>query len=258
MNKTYLKYLALRGKVLFANPEVKNIFHASVQKTGSQWIKAIFDDPILQKYTKLITYPQHRYEWTEFQTKFPTKTFVPGLYISYQSYEEIKKPSNYKTLYIYRDPRDLIVSWYYSMKYSHGLMGKVHKHRKYLKQVSEDEGISYCIKHFHLKLSFMKDWYLNCNDPNVIFMKFEDLTSDPVKHFKFFLESCNIDISENELETIINNYTKDEMRKKVQEKNKEVSHYRKDGKSWNELFTKQHHTLFNEINGNIVELLGYK
>lgn len=237
---------------------VDNIFHASVQKTGSQWIKAVLNDPRIRKKTGLIVYPQHRYEWDEFQKKFPRKTFVPGLYLSYQSYEEIVKPNNYKTIYVYRDPRDLIVSWYYSMKYSHGLMGKVYKHRSNLEKLNDEDGISYCIKHFQLKLSFMKDWFLNCKDENVIFVKFEDLTANPVNEFSAIFERCNIEITESELKRVLGNYTKEKMRERNKKNGGKVSHYRKGGKSWEELFTEKHHSLFKRVNGDIVNLLGYK
>jgi hypothetical protein len=259
-----------RGKVKFSikysinsirntfNPSpITNIYHASVQKTGSQWIKDIFNDPKIRNKTRLTTYPQHRYEWDEFQKKFPENCFVPGLYLSYQSYEEIVKPVKYKTLYVCRDPRDLIVSWYYSMKYSHGLMGKVFKHRKNLQKMSEENGISYCIKHFQLKLSFIKDWFLNCDDTNVIFLRLEDLVKNPVGGFSHIFNECNIDISKKDLEQVMQNYTKEKMRER-ENRDKEMSHYRNNGKTWEELFTKEHLKLFNNLNGNIIDLLGYE
>jgi len=50
--------------------------------------------------------------------------------MSYDLYEEIQKPERYRTIYVQRDPRDVIVSWYWSMLETHVLMGKVGKYRK--------------------------------------------------------------------------------------------------------------------------------
>jgi len=259
--KSRLKFYKDKTKGLFLKPDITNIYHASVQKSGSQWLKQVFNDKVIVKYTKLALYPQHRYEWTEFKSKFPRKTFVPGLYISYQSYEEIIKPERYKTIYVIRDPRELIVSWYYSMKFSHGLMGKVYKHRKNLNNMNEDEGIMYCINHFQLKLSFMKDWVLNCNDENVVFVRFEDLTKKPKEEFSNLFQNLGIKIEEEVLHKVLDNYSKDKMRKrqsatKVSKQTKH-SHYRDKPTGWKEMFNDEHIKQFKSINGNVVEILGY-
>lgn len=261
MKRDVIKFHFKRCTKFFKKVPNNIIFHASVQKSGSQWLKAVFNDPEIRQLTNLTTYPQHRYEWNEFKGRFPNKSFVPGLYISYQLYEEIEKPDRYFTLYILRDPRDLVVSWYYSMKYSHGLMGKVHKHRANLNELNEDDGITYCIDHFHLKLSFMKDWVLNCNDPNVVFLKFEDLVKNPSEIlYKVFMEN-GYDIEKEKLSTILANYTKDAMRSKELavkgQKDSDKSHYRKNSSKWQDVFSDNHIEYFNKVNGDIVKILGY-
>lgn len=254
---TVLKFFLKRFARQLQRPELTNIYHASVQKSGSQWLKALFTDKRIENITKLTAYPQHRYEWNEFKLRFPTKSFVPGLYISYQSYEEIIKPEKYSTMYILRDPRDLVVSWYYSMKYSHGLMGKVAKHRKNLEDLDENEGLSYCIRHFQLKLSFMKDWVLNCTDPNVFFLKFEDLINKPIDILFDFFNRNGYDIEKDELKMVIQDYSKEKMREKENTQGKKHFHYREKPSNWQESFNEEHIELFKKINGNVVEILGY-
>jgi hypothetical protein len=121
--RTAARLRSLRKALTFPDHLPQNIYHASVQKTGSHWVKSIFSDPRIRRYTHLHSYPGHRYEWTEFHTRFPKYHFVPGLFISYGSYEEIRKPEHYKTFYIIRDPRDIVVSGYCSIRVPHRLAG---------------------------------------------------------------------------------------------------------------------------------------
>jgi len=59
--------LAIRGH--FVRPELNNLFVAQVQKTGSQWFKAVLHDPRVRAKTGLMGVPQRRYEYTEFKKK---------------------------------------------------------------------------------------------------------------------------------------------------------------------------------------------
>jgi len=252
-------YVSLKSKIKISNnTNVDNIYHATIQKTASQWVKAIFSDNRIKKITGLETFPQHRYEWDDFYKKFPKYTFVPGLYISYQLYEEINKPNEYRTFYIIRDPRNLVVSWYYSMLETHGLMGKVPKHRNNLKSLSFEEGITYCIKALHLKFSFMRSWIYNQEDPNVLIVKFEDLTKEPLETYNEIFKHCEYEIPTQTLKDVLDNYSKEKMRKKdLKQREDNKSHYRKKKTDWREVFTEEHLDLFYKQTGNLVELLGY-
>lgn len=249
------------GKVKFGGDEkVKNVYHACIQKTGSQWIKSVFGDTDVVKNTGLRVHPQFRYEIGEFKKSFPKYTFVPGLYIPYELYREIKKPDKHKTIYVIRDPREVVVSWYYSMRYTHSLMGTVRYHRRKLKQLGESEGIEYCIKHLQWKFSFVRSWWQGCEDSRVLTVRFENLTRNPIQEWKKIFEHCGIKIDKSKLKAVLDRYTKEKMRKKDMKKRKEKSrsHYRKDKKSWDELFKSRHIEIFRKINGDIVDRLGYE
>jgi hypothetical protein len=243
-----------------SEPRTTNVYHACVQKTGSQWIAAVFRDQRMRQISGLEPFPQFRYEWGEFRREFPRYTFVPGLYISRQLYEEIEKPANYRTLYVIRDPRDVVVSWYYSMRDSHRLMGKVFEHRKNLRHLDFEDGLAYCIRNFHLKLSFMRSWAYAEGDPDTLFVRLEDLSSAPVQGFMEIMEHCRISIGRPELEEILASYTREKMRKRDLEvrDDPERSHYRSTPSDWREVFTERHRELFRDVTGDLVELLGYE
>ena len=241
-----------------APASVDNVYHAAIQRTGSQWLKAIFSDARIRGASGLAVQPQRRYEWDAFQKSFPPYTYVPGLYISYGAYEEISKPRNYATIYVYRDPRDVVVSWYHSMLESHSPMGKVPAHRRRLRSLSFEEGLAYSIRVLQLKMSFLWSWYLNREDDRVLFVQFEELVERPEEQFSRIFRHCGIDVPSSLLGEVLEDYTKRKMRKRdMQRRSGETSHYREGGSSWEEAFAESHARLFRDLNGRLVEALGY-
>jgi len=246
-------------KDLYFEKNIKNIYHASIQKTGSQWIKSIFSDRRVRKETGMSVYPQLRYEYGEFKKKFPPYTFVPCLYIPYNLYEEIEKPDTYKTFYIMRDPRNVVISWYKSMLKSHRTSNKrVASHREFLTSVTKKRGIIYCIKNLSMKFGFIKNWaIMGRDDENVKIVRFEDLTQDTNKEFKNLFSFLGIDINSNKLEKILDDYSKTKMRKRDEQKRAKNSNYTQGGSNWKEEFCNEHTRLFNELYGDLLAMLKY-
>jgi hypothetical protein len=243
-----------------------NLFHAGLQKTGSQWIKDVFSDPRLRRFTGLWVYPQHRYEWTEFHRRFPRRHFVPGLYLSYDHYQEIRKPPRYRTFYVVRDPRDLVVSWYFSVKESHRLAGQVPHHRARVQALDLDEGIAFAIRTLSLKLAFARSWILHgSTDDHVLIMRFEDMAKDPVAFVRRIIDHAGFVIPDSALVTILADYTKEKVREREEARSfltrraaPGLTNYRKEPKSWREVMNEKHHALFRSLNGDLVALLGYE
>lgn len=239
---------------------ITNLYYATIQKTGSQWLKRIFSDERIKKHTGLAVYPQYEYEYGDFHTIFPKYTFVPGLYIPYQLYEEIKKPQQYKTFYVIRDPRNIVVSWYYSMLNSHRpINNKVVKYRKKLNSMDYENGLKYCIRKQSLKFSFMRSWVYSSDDPNVLIIKFEDLINNNFRELKKIFNHCGFDIPDSCLREVLEDYTKDKMREKnLARRRDSKSHYRKKSSDWRKAFSDSHKKLFYQTTGDLVDILGYK
>lgn len=242
-----------------------NVYYASVQKTGSHWFKAIFDDPRVRAASGLWSYPGHRYEWGEFIRRFPPHHFVPALFMPYGLYEEIQRPPDHRTFYVTRDPRDIVVSWYFSARDTHRLVGKVPKYRAVLRACSQDEGIHYAIETLAYTFAAMRTWaYEAPRDPAVLMVRFEDATARPTETFRAIFDHCRIPISDATLAAVMADYTKDAMRRLDDERPfwkqrslSEDSHYRPTASSWREAFTPEHHARFAAINGDLLDVLGY-
>ncbi len=256
---------ALKGMVT-ARPGIPtNIYYGTVQKTGTHWFKAIFDDPRIRRLSGLHSFPGHRYESDQFMTSFPRHHFVPGLFISYGLYEEIRKPADYRTFYVTRDPRNIVVSWYFSARDTHRLVGRVVIDRPALRARSFEDGLKYSIEQLAYKFSFMRSWaYAAPTDPNVLLVRFEDVTRDPFAGFRAIFDHCRIPVSDALLREVLADYTKEKMRQIDEDRPwwrqrtlSTDSHYRPEASSWRDAFTPALHEHFANVNGNLLSLLGY-
>lgn len=240
--------------------KLDNLYLATIQRSGSQWMSAIFSDARMKAATGLVRMPQRHYEYGEHVTRFPKGRFVPGLYVSYQTFENfIEKPKRYRVVYVYRDPRDLVISDYYSTLKTHEPNPAVARLRDRLKKMTKEEGISYMIR-YNDKLPVMRSWLeLGKQDPHVMFMKFEDITTNPCENFRLVLDHCGIALSDQALREILSDYTKEKMRARDlgRREDKSESHYRFNSSSYLHEFTDEHHRLFHNVTGDLIDVLGY-
>ncbi len=91
--------------------------------------------------------------------------------------------SFHRGFHVVRDPRDVLVSAYFSHLHSHSTKGwpELEAHRQRLKEVDKEEGL-------FLEMEFSKAGFeefdrWNYNQPNVLEMKMEDLSRMPVEGF---------------------------------------------------------------------------
>jgi hypothetical protein len=194
-----------------------NIYHCCFQKTGSQWFPKFFSDKRIFEATNLeLFYPNKNYfrynERKNLKNGFPVNSIISPLYIRYNDFIDLKKPKDYKVIYIMRDPRDLIVSWYFSIKYSHVIISKQQeKIQKMLNKIDNDQrAINYILKLTSYpwqkiyNINSIKYWYQNKKHIDLKIFKFEDLFGkDSFFHFESMLKYLEIDISNEELSNIL-------------------------------------------------------
>lgn len=250
----------------------RNIYHCCIQKSGSQWIRKIFGDPLIQEKTEFTIFtPEKDYIFleenrAELQKAFPLNTIVSPLYVSYESFLRIPKPDRYKAFWVMRDPRDLVISRYFSVKYCHPILNKQQeKERKYLKKVTMEEGIRHFIEAIttiHVPLySSLISWLKSKEDSNVIICKYEDLIGrNQLDYFKKIFKHCGLEIYKDDLTTLLFRYSFEQLsegRKQGREDLK--SHYRKGiSGDWKNYFTVQHKQLFKDLAGELLIRLQYE
>lgn len=176
--------LCKRWEVTESSP-YENIYYCCTQKTGSQWLKAVFSDPLVFRYTGLKVKPFTQMVFplqeARFDLPLPKRSIGAHLYIDYPTYLTIPKPTRYRTFFILRDPRDITVSWYFSAKWSHSPMGPISKYRSHLRELNLSEGLKYSIDKLEEMglFSAQRSWMRIVEDEeNIKIFRYESLAGD--------------------------------------------------------------------------------
>ena len=159
-------------------------------KCGTTWMNAIIGDTcsLTGRSFAIVHNPE--------QFKHSIVDFVRQQKIDFLSYNcssvaylnDLDKITGF---HVIRDPRDLIVSSYYSSLYSHPtnkgkFKGVVYRRERLKKASSLEEGLFMEIDHMDHVLQGMFDW--DYNQPNILELKMEEFTREPNMQYKIFLD----------------------------------------------------------------------
>lgn len=104
-------------------------FHCCIQKSGSRWFAALFRrHEVLSSLKIPIVDPGKDYIYTERNrpelrsSGFPEPGIVSPLYVRFDDFFAMPKPDDWRAVWVMRDPRDIFVSQYYSITYSHNVI----------------------------------------------------------------------------------------------------------------------------------------
>lgn len=268
LNSGELKSI-VRGGV---HPRPANVYHCCVHKTGSQWIGKILSDPFVQRHAGLKPYHYQSklyggrdprpLQSRVFVEPFPTATIITPLYISFENFESIPKPELYKAFFVQRDPRDILISWYFSVRYSHTPSENIARQRQVLSAMSFRDGILYAMDHlnhsghFHALASWVDAPKRN---PKIMLVRFEDLIGSASLHiFEVLFKHCDICLPRNMVEQLLTEYSFEALAgRKAGEENKEA-HYRKGiSGDWKNYLDNVLVKRFQELTDDLASRLGY-
>ncbi|SCL29083.1 Sulfotransferase domain-containing protein [Micromonospora pallida] len=244
-----------------ARCEFDNIFHCTVHKTGSQWIKALFSDPVVYQHSGLLPYDPRFYKRQPSALPIvPRGRAALALFHSYPRFENISKPGTYRAFFVIRDPRDIVISSYFSLRNSHAPMGDIPQARKALQEMPMKEGLLFVINRLSERYLFkqLRSWAVAPKSETFRLFRYEDLTGErQLDEVDQLMRHCGITLPPAELEALLSRYSFSRMRK-GQESPGQVSHYRK-GKAgdWRNHFDDEIYEAFAAATGNLVRVLGY-
>lgn len=250
-----------------------NVYHCCVHKTASQWLLRIFSEPDTYRFCGLQAYryfrelpggvDERKIKDRTFDKPFPERTIVTPLYIGLDNFRAIPKPNSWRGFFVVRDPRDILVSWYFSWKHSHPVMGDIGKQREQLASMNEAEGLCYGIDELEGNGLFaaLRSWKgVLPGDPNLTVVRYEDLIDrDQFEEFRKLFAHCAIALPDDVLRRILQKNSFAAIAK-GRERGKEdvTSHLRKGVHGdWKNHFTPQVEEKFRDVTGDLVETLGY-
>ncbi len=246
--------LRVRGTM----PEIANIYTGSCPKAGSQWAKALFDHPIVRKHTGLFTLPQLNY-WDHPLRGFPGGTYVPGLYIAYDQYRDMPKPPSHRMVYVFRDPRDIVVSAYGST-FTHMRLSNASEIERALDGKSVDEKLLWLLEFGTHHLRDMATWVgAGEKDETVATWRLEDIAADNAGAVKGMLEHAGVHLSQSEMDQLLAETSREALQRKdlAERKPGSESHYRVHRATYKEMFKPEHYAAIEEAVPGLIEKLGY-
>jgi hypothetical protein len=241
-----------------------NIFYCCTQKTASQWFRGVFNDLTFYEHTglKVKVYDELGLRYGAFQAILPKRTIGTQLYISYPTYQALPKPQSYKTFFVLRDPRDIVVSMYFSARYSHIPIDVIPTLRKDLESLDLSAGLMYmvnCLNEFGL-FAAQKSWVQPSREQGIQLFRYEDLANDNFAFLKHLIEYLEVTLSDQELIDLYNRHSFENKAKgRTQGEENINSHYRKGlAGDWKNYFDKAITAHFEQVTGDLVEVLGYR
>ena len=207
-------------------------------------IKLIFRYRVPGKYYKvqkddilLISYPKSGNTWLRFlfgnvmySSGVDFKNidkFIPDIYrTTKKEIEDLDSPrvikshepffpNNSKVVYIYRDPRDVVISYYYWYKKFNRLKGESFE---FFFNSFLEGNVSYGLWSEHLK-----GWReaAEKRPRNVYMVKYETLKEDTLKEFKKILQFCDLDYSDERILEAVNKSEFKNMKKMEEKQSKD-------------------------------------
>ena len=104
--------------------------------------------------------------------------------------------------HLYRDPRDALISAYYSWKYSHSTPEERHQSiRRGLVEKNLEEGLMHILDQ-GFYFDQVQDWKLG-ERPNLLDVRYEELVANEFETFRKIIEHLHIDIFDEDLRTLV-------------------------------------------------------
>jgi hypothetical protein len=250
-----------------------NVYHCSVYRTGSQWIRRILSDRRVCRYSGLLHefHVQRIFGTAERPDRTTTREFpyvepfrerrIVTICASYENYVRIPKPKNYKTFFVFRDPRDVVVSHYFASRRDAQLL----KNRDHYRQIANpDDGIPIMIDRLeHMGLfSSLRSWAsIPEDDPSVLLLRFEELIGPrQYESFKGLFAYCDIAMPDDVLKRLLEDHSFRVLAGGRQQGEEDAtSHYRMGvAGDWKNHFTDEHVEKFKAVTNDLVILTGYE
>lgn len=227
-------------------------------KCGTGWIREMLVE--IARFTGL----KHAYVYNAQSVggdlaRFVRENAVDLLIYDNADPKQVERLSDFKGFHVIRDPRDLVVSAYFSHRYSHPLQPWLEEHRARLEGLEQRDGLLAEITYPGIRwvLGHIRNW--DYRQPNVMEVRLEQLIRAPAEQFMAICKFVGLNLSERKLARIVRRHSfevKSGGRFRGEEDIR--SHYRKGiAGDWKNHFDEEHLACFKREFGDIVERLGY-
>jgi hypothetical protein len=151
-------------------------------KCGTTWIHGILTEVCL-KMTLKIAYVHSARQFEGDIDAFVEKNGIDLLTYANADIDLVRRLKTLKGFHVIRDPRDIVVSSYFSHLYSHPVddWAALSRHRERLQTATKEDGLLLDIRFMEDELDRLDRW--DSTLPGVMELKMEELISDPRMKF---------------------------------------------------------------------------
>jgi lipopolysaccharide transport system ATP-binding protein len=196
------------------------------------------------------------------QAHFFASPLVPGgiytpIYAAEPQFRSVVPvTADQRTFVVVRDPRDTLVSWYFSLRYSHGTdYETVPETRQLLERLDEVDGMAVLLRgELYDAVVIQMTWL----DAGARLFRYEDLLRDEQAVFRQIVEFCEIDVSPQRLREVVAEHSFERVtgRKRGQADPTSVMRSARAG-DWRQHFPDRLTSLFRTLFGEATVRLGY-
>ncbi len=135
----------------------------------------------------------------------------------------------YRGILVVRDPRDIVISLYFSMMYSHPLLTEnLEKDRETLMRMNKSEGINWAIDDFENSIaSYLCEWLEFLNDEDILILTFEQMLANPFLFFQTIIKHLKLAADQDFLHGLLQEHNFKTISNRKQGEEDVSSHYRK-------------------------------
>ena len=158
-------------------------------------LNGCFDRHCLSAFRNL---PSSSLDFKGFDISVHWRFYTFPFFINWLRFRLLQKP--YRCFVVIRDPRDSLVSLYFSKKFSHPVFTQtLAEERKFLHSLSEEEGLLYLL---HDGLDWLVEIALTWMDGPLV-VRYEDLIMGEQAVFEQIVDYCEIAVSRRRLREIV-------------------------------------------------------
>ena len=164
------------------NREKQVLYFFGHHKCGTQWIQGILQE-VCQDMGLNYGHAYNAEKFNHDLELFIANKKIDIFSYTNANYKEVRNLENFRGFHVVRDPRDIVVSAYYSHLYSHPTdqSSLLQKEREKLQKMSQDEGLLQEIEFNESVFNDMNTW--NYEQQDVLEIKMEDLMTNPYATF---------------------------------------------------------------------------
>lgn len=188
------------------------------------------------------------------------------VYMHHEWFRSVVPPDpNQRVFVVIRDLRDTLVSWYFSMRKSHELIGEprgdeiITSYRDRLESATLEEGLCICIDERLEDFALIQRSWIRHRDDADLILRYEDIVANEFAAFESLMRFAEIDVDDAAKREAIEreSFARRTGRKRGEEK--ADAHHRKGvAGDWKNYFTPRVTELFKERFGDVLIETGYE